>query len=74
MKGVQEEEYDRAVLSHEERRAINDARRTRRQATTIPPLVDSIELRNCDGHRITDKIKEFYTKLYTIEPHECSIC
>jgi len=55
----------RAALSGEERRVINDARRAHRQATAVPPVVNSIELRNCaiDDDRITDKIKEFYTKL-----------
>jgi len=87
-------EYDRVrrtALSHEERCAINDARRTRRQATTIPPLVNQLnwgtvknsifilssfplKKEKLEDHRKTDKIKEFYTKLYTIEPHECSIC
>ena len=67
----------RAALTTEQREAMNQVRRTSRQINNPPQVVShDFELRNCtiDDERITDKIKDFYRKLFAIQAVLCSVC
>ena len=69
----------RRNLTSEERTAMNSLRTDRRRQLNNdfnnPSQID-YELRNCsiDDELITNKIKQFYTKLFAIESGRCTIC
>ena len=65
------------MLTREQREMMNQAStHVRQQVPQVLSLMSDVELRNCtiDDEKVTEKIKEFYRKLFAIEAVLCSVC